>query len=87
MTSPIDDVTFVDDAAIVLTDVDADTDANADVADGSEDGPLPAEFAEGERLLVESNNDSAFDILAEVADHKSLVENAVRLALARSFAC
>lgn len=81
------DGTFVDDAAKVFIDVDAETDAKADVADGSEDGPLPAEFAEGDRLLVESNNDSAFDMLAEVADQRSLVENAVRLVLARSFAC
>lgn len=87
MTSPIVEVTFVDEAAKVFIDVEAETDANADVADGSEDGPLPAEFAEGDRLLVESNKDSAFDMLAEVADQRSLVENAVRLALARSFAC
>lgn len=87
MISPIVDGTFVGDAAKVFIEVDAETDAKADVADGSEDGPLPAEFAEGDRLLVESNNDSAFDMLAEVADQRSLVENAVRLVLARSFAC
>ena len=84
----VDPTDAIDAPAIVLTEFDVETDAKADVADCSTSpfiGEAPA--PQTGLLLDESKMESAFDMLADVADQRSLVENAVLLELARSRAC